>query len=409
LSSLQGNPTSSKRIPNIRKYSLINGIIFYTNGGIQKIVLNPDELEDHINYIHSYMHTSPEKVYHIVSESHHFPKLFDLIRECSMKCVACQQVNAYPTSNTVWPVIPRLPYTIFQEVFLDLIELPITIRGFMYALVMIATRPGYLRATPLKNKDATTVLDAFIHDWVLLFGPPLKLRTDQGSEFDAKLCRLAYKSFGIFWKSSSAYTPNAQGVVEIRNRSLKNDLKKRILQNPAEWDTLLDQSVFYLNIQHSGWRKLSPFEIVFCTKPNLPLDLQVRFDKGETFAPSMDTDLDSYMDTHLVNRFNLAKQVSAALTSQYQQHTNTRLQKNALPFSINQLVWKRNHTAKGLDPKFVGPYKLIELSWNSALLEHCTTKELTRSSFKDLKPASNLGEECEQGRSDAGLIGDDAT
>jgi transposase InsO family protein len=253
------------------------------------------------------MHVSAEKTYQIFSQDHHFPKLFDLINDCSRKCTTCQQVNSYPTSQTIWPIIPRLRYGIFHEVFLDLIELPCTIRGFVYALVMIATRPGFMRATPIKNKEASTVLDAFVHDWILLFGPPLKLRTDQGSEFDALICRLAYKSFGIFWKPSSAYTPNAQGVVEIRNRSLKSNLKKRILQKPAEWDTLMDQSVFYLNIQPSGWRKLSPFEIVFCTKPNLPLDLQVRFDKGETFDPSMDSDLDSNMDMHLINRFNLSK------------------------------------------------------------------------------------------------------
>jgi hypothetical protein len=157
----------------------------------------------------------------------------------------------------------------------------------------------------------------------------------------------------------------------------------------------LDQTVFFLNIQPSDWRKLSPFEIVFCTKPNLPLDFQVRFDKGE---PSMDSDLDSNMDNHLINRFNLSKQVSSALSSAYQMHTNSRLQKLALPFSINQLVWKRNHTAKGLDFKFIGPYKVIEISLNSALLEHSTTKELTRSSCKDMNPASDLREECKEVR-----------
>jgi hypothetical protein len=124
----------------------------------------------------------------------------------------------------------------------------------------------------------------------------------------------------------------------------------------------------------------------------------VRFDKGETFEPSMDSDLDSNMENNLINRFNLSKQVSSALSSAYQMHTNSRLQKLALPFSINQLVWKRNHTAKGLDFKLIGPYKVIEISLNSALLEHSTTKELTRSSCKDMNPASDLREECKEVR-----------
>jgi transposase InsO family protein len=392
VSNLKNESTTNKRIPNIRKYSLNSGVILYKEKHADKFVLRPEDLKDHIDYIHKYMHISAQKTYQLISEEHHFPKLFDLINDCLQKCIICQQVNAYPTSNTVWPVIPRLPNTIFQEVFMDIIELPITTRGFIYALVMIATRPGYIKSTALKNKEATTVLDAFIHDWILVFGPPLKLRTDQGSEFDAKICQLAYKSFGIYWKSSSAYTPNAQGAVEIRNRSLKNDLKKRILQHPAEWDTLLDQSVFFLNIQPSGWRKLSPYEIVFCTKPNLPLDIQVRFDKGDYLDPS--TDSDSNMDNYFFHRFTLAKEISAALTSQYQKHTNAQLEKNGLPYTVGNKVWKRDHNASGLDPKFVGPYKIIELGWNSALLEEVGSKQLTRANFKDLKPASDLGEEC---------------
>jgi hypothetical protein len=47
---------------------------------------------------------------------------------------------------------------------------------------------------------------------------------------------------------------------------------------------------------------------------------------------------------------------------------------------------------------FIVPCKLIEISLNSALSEHSTTKELTRSSFKDMNPASDLREECKEVR-----------
>jgi hypothetical protein len=37
-----------------------------TDGGIQKIVLESDELFDQINYLHSYMHVSAEKTYQLL-------------------------------------------------------------------------------------------------------------------------------------------------------------------------------------------------------------------------------------------------------------------------------------------------------------------------------------------------------
>ena len=55
---------------------MLNGVIFYKDGDINKIVLEPDELFDHINYLHSYMHVSAEKTYQQLSHDHHFLKLF---------------------------------------------------------------------------------------------------------------------------------------------------------------------------------------------------------------------------------------------------------------------------------------------------------------------------------------------
>jgi hypothetical protein len=91
-----------------------------TDAGIQKIVLESYELFDQINYLHSLIITSRNYSISLTNAVVHM-----------------STGEFYPTSQAIWSVIPRLPYGIFHEVFIDIIELSCTIRGFIYALVTI--------------------------------------------------------------------------------------------------------------------------------------------------------------------------------------------------------------------------------------------------------------------------------
>jgi hypothetical protein len=122
-----------------------------TDAGIQKIVLESYELFDQINYLHSL----------IITFRNYSISLTNAVVHMSTG-------EFYPTSQAIWSVIPRLPYGIFHEVFIDIIELSCTIRGFIYALVTIRNS-RLIRSTPLQNKESSTVLDTFVHDCMIFF------------------------------------------------------------------------------------------------------------------------------------------------------------------------------------------------------------------------------------------------
>ena len=44
-------------------------------------------------------------------------------------------------------------------------------------------------SVPTRNQTAKTTADAFFHHWIVYFGFPQRLHTDQGSNFESKLMK----------------------------------------------------------------------------------------------------------------------------------------------------------------------------------------------------------------------------
>ena len=59
-----------------------------------------------------------------------------------------------------------------------------------YVLVTTDMFTVYATAVPLGSTDASDVAQATVEHWLLKFGTPNALRTDQGKVFGSKLCRV---------------------------------------------------------------------------------------------------------------------------------------------------------------------------------------------------------------------------
>lgn len=73
-------------------------------------------------------------------------------------------------------------------------ELPGTPRGHKYLLVMTDRYSKLTKVVPMKSTSAFAVAKAFVSNWVVNFGAPAVLLTDNGPQFRAKfmqeVCRI---------------------------------------------------------------------------------------------------------------------------------------------------------------------------------------------------------------------------
>ena len=90
---------------------------------------------------------------------------------------------------------------------------------------------------PLKGTDTETCARALVFHWIARFGMPLDLTSGRGSQFTSKLWSAITKLLGIKLHHTTAYHPQANGLVERFHRHLKSSLRAR-LSGPNWLDAL---------------------------------------------------------------------------------------------------------------------------------------------------------------------------
>lgn len=86
----------------------------------------------------------------------------------------------------------------FERIALDiLVPLPRTKQGHKYLLVIGDYFSKWLDAIPLRNQEATTVPKKLVERNVSIFGVPLCIHSDQGSNFESDVFRELCKLLGF--------------------------------------------------------------------------------------------------------------------------------------------------------------------------------------------------------------------
>ena len=103
-------------------------------------------------------------------------------------------------------------------------------------------------------------------------GIPHVVTSDQGSEFNNAMNAELMRSMGIDHRLTTAYHPQANGLDERFNQTLKNAIAKYSQDRRDEWDVKLGELVYAYNTSFQESSKHSPFEAMFGRIARLPVD-----------------------------------------------------------------------------------------------------------------------------------------
>ena len=148
--------------------------------------------------------------------------------------------------------------------------------GNRYILVMIDVFTKYTVAVAIQDQTARTAIDVFTEHWLLKFGAPHRLLTDQGANFESQ----AFKNLCLLWKIDKVHTtpyhPAGNGVCERVNKTIKNGLQKTMQgKEKIEWDLYLPDVIFSYNTAVHDSTGFTPFRLMFGEEARIPLQLQV--------------------------------------------------------------------------------------------------------------------------------------
>ncbi len=145
------------------------------------------------------------------------------VRQWTKACTSCQRAKVNKHTSTPLSTF-ALPSARFDAIHLDLVgPLPHS-NGYTYLLTVIDRFTRWPEAFPLPNITAETVARTFLQGWVVRFGIPTTITTDRGSQFESGLWSDLMEVLGTKRLRTTAYHPQANGLVERFHRQLKGAL-----------------------------------------------------------------------------------------------------------------------------------------------------------------------------------------
>lgn len=109
-----------------------------------------------------------------------------------------------------------------------------------------------------------------IDDWISIHGPPQKLFSDNGGEFNSDEMREMAENFNIEVKITAAYSLWSNGLLERHNQTLIEIIMKVRASNGCDCKTAMYQALVLAKNTLQNVFDYKPYQFVFGQNPNLP-------------------------------------------------------------------------------------------------------------------------------------------
>ena len=156
--------------------------------------------------------------------------------------------------------------------------LPITAGGSSYILFFTDwfSRRADMFAVTAAEFTAEDTANILVNRFILLWGCPSTLLSDNGLQFCAHLATAVYKLMGIHKLITSAYHPSGNGGVERVNHTMAQMLAMVCNKHQNDWDGHLPHVEYAYNNSVSAATGLAPNEVHIGRLPRLPLTVSNR-------------------------------------------------------------------------------------------------------------------------------------
>lgn len=195
--------------------------------------------------------------------------------------IACQQSKITRHCNSGIGTYPK-PNRRFGHIHVDLVILaPCQGHRYLFTIVDRATR--WIEAIPLQDASALSCATALLHNWIARFGIPDHVTSDRGAQFTSELWKSLGRLLGMELHRTTAYRPEANGMVERAHRTLKAALMAR---NAGEdWISHLPWVLLGIRTMPREGMRVSSAEMVYGDSLVLPGEF---FPSDQPSSPNMD-------------------------------------------------------------------------------------------------------------------------
>ena len=242
-------------------------------------ILVPDKLKLQLFMrIHGYEagHTSYDRVYDLMQSRFWWCGMSTDVMEWLKACDTCQR-NKPGRGKGRYPLNQELAYRPLDRVAVDIMgPWKTSTEGNQYILVLQDYFTKWVEIWPLPNHKASTVAKTLVRYFFSKYGPPVRLHSDQGREFESQLFQELCSMWSIVKTRTTPYAPWSDGMVERVNRIIQAMIKHHVQRtNQLDWDQWLWAVAFTYNTTVHASTNCTPAKLFLtqCADLRLPLDL----------------------------------------------------------------------------------------------------------------------------------------
>jgi len=343
----------------------IQGVLYYRwedhNSDSKRLLLVPKAMRDEIL---KFCHESPlaghpgiTRTKERVKQLFFWHGMAGDVERYVAKCPTCQKCKR--ENQTV-----RAPLQGYQSgeplerVQLDILgPFPVSAKGNKYILVIMDQFTKWVEAFAVPNQEAETVSKTFVEEFILRYGVPIEVHTDQGKNFDSLLFKRICTLLNAAKTRTTPYHPSSNGLVERFNRTLLQMLRCYCDADQKDWDVHLPYlTAAYRSTPHTA-TCLTPNKLMFGREVHGPEALihgvQAEL-SGKKDLPYLD-----FLEETLESAYEFTRKTLKQ--GQLKQKRLYDLRSKDKPFFKGDLVLVKDTTkSKGKSPKlqpvWKGPY-----------------------------------------------------
>jgi hypothetical protein len=377
-----GSPEAQREGRNIikmaRNYTLINDrlhrIVTDRRGNMKPILVVPYIMRSRIiEQCHDHAlagHQGITKTVMRILDVAWWPRMSKTVADYIARCGKCATRKPPPRPHRA-PLQPvPLPNRRFRVWHTDCLgPFPVDEEtGNIQLVVFTETMTRWTEAVAVKTIDKVTVARAFVEHIVCRFGVPVTVVSDQGPCYDSEVWDEICTLLGIRIQYSSVYHPQGNAIVERQNKSILDVMCHYVNVNGDNWVNKLPFVLFTINTSISESLKESPFFLMYCTDPRMPIKAVLDAPKREYMEID---DLKSQIKLSSKDALESAQKYMKIAQEKQKYYYDKKATNHT--YQTGDLVYcKTNRRAVGGPKKFFhryfGPFRVTDTYSNKVLL-----------------------------------------
>ena len=228
----------------------------------------PEKLQRKVfSAIHDLGHLGIKATRKAISDSFVWHTMSKDIANWVSECQGCQASKVFRHNKSE---LQRFPNSSGKfHIHIDIVGPLPQSNGFSYILTVVDRFSRWPAAIPLQGITAQQCAEALVHGWIQNYGTPISIVTDRGRQFTSALWSELCQVLGTTHGTTTAYHPQANGLVERFHRQFKASLMAQAGRT-EDWFQSLPLVMLAIRTAIKEDLQVSAAQIVYGEKLRLP-------------------------------------------------------------------------------------------------------------------------------------------